>query len=54
MKKFYTPSLKKYEEALDFVQEALQDLNAVPGETASSLAERIEQILKRKFGEEEE
>ena len=45
---------KKYEDALNFVQEALQDLNAVPGETASSLAERIEQILKRKFGEEEE
>ncbi len=44
---------KKYEDALNFVQEALQDLNAVPGETASSLAERIEQILKRKFGKEE-
>jgi hypothetical protein len=44
---------KKYGDALDFVQEALQDLNAVPGETASSLAERIEQILKRKFGKEE-
>ncbi|HRP56018.1 hypothetical protein [Agriterribacter sp.] len=45
---------KKYEDALDFVQKALQDLTAVPGETASSLAERIEKILKEKFREKEE
>ena len=45
---------KKYEEALHFVQKSLQDFTAVPGETASSLAERIEKILKEKFGKEEE
>lgn len=45
---------KKYEEALNFVQKSLQDFTAVPGETASSLAERIEKILKGKFGKEEE
>ena len=52
--KILCAQFKKYEEALDFVQEALQDLTAVPGETASSLAERIEKILKRKFGKKEE
>ena len=45
---------KKYEKALHFVQKSLQDFTAVPGETASSLAERIEKILKEKFGKEEE
>lgn len=45
---------KKYEEALDFVQEALQDLTPVPGETTASLAERIEKILKEKFRKKEE
>ena len=35
---------KKYEEALNFVQKSLQDFTAVHGETASSLAERVEKI----------
>ena len=45
---------KKYETALNLVQEALQDFTATPGETVSSLAERIENVLKEKFGGKEE
>ena len=52
--KILNAQFKKYEEALHFVQKSLQDFTAVPGETASSLAERIEKILKEKFGKEEE
>ena len=45
---------KKYEKALNFVQKSLQNFAAVPGEPATSLAERIEKILKGKLGKKEE
>jgi hypothetical protein len=43
----------KHEFLLNAVADALSEMKAVPGETALSLADRIEKILKVKFGGEE-
>ena len=42
----------KYETAMEVVTGALEGIQKVPGETPGSLAERIEKILKEKFGGE--
>ena len=41
-----------YNFLLDAVGKALEDIKSIPGESASSLAERIEKVLKEKFGKE--
>lgn len=50
--KILLAQFKKYDDALNFVQKALEDLPAVPGESAASLADRIERILNEKLGGE--
>lgn len=39
----------RYEAALNVLADALNEMNTVPGESAGSLADRIEQAIKRKF-----
>lgn len=41
---------REYTDALNFFVEALRDLNSLPGESAESLASRIEELLKKKAG----
>jgi hypothetical protein len=41
----------KYNFALKMVTEALSDFKSSPGETASSLADRLEEFLRKKLGE---
>lgn len=41
---------RKYNAALDIVCEAIKDLPAIPGETAESLGDRLENILKKRLG----
>lgn len=43
---------KNFNAAIDSFCKAIEDLPAVPGETAASLCERLENILKEKFGED--
>ena len=38
----------KYEFLLNAVTEVLSDMKAVPGETAQSLADRLEKLLSKK------
>jgi hypothetical protein len=40
----------KYNHALNMLTDALADFKSVPGETSSSLADRLEQLLLKKFG----
>jgi len=40
----------KYNTALNMLTDALTDFKSVPGETAISLADRLEQLLLKKFG----
>jgi hypothetical protein len=40
----------KYEFLLNAVADALSEMKAVPGETAASLADKIEKMLKKKLG----
>ena len=42
----------RYNFILDKVSNALTDVKLVPGESAESLGDRIEEILKKKFGNE--
>lgn len=44
----------KYDFLLNAVASALSDMKTVPGETPLSLADRIEKMLKDKFGKQEE
>jgi hypothetical protein len=44
----------KYEFAINAVAAALSEMKQVPGETAISLADRLEEMLKKKFGDEEQ
>jgi hypothetical protein len=44
---------KNYNAAIDLFCKSLEDLRAAPGESAESLADRIEKILKEKFGGED-
>lgn len=39
----------KYNFVLKMVREALSDFNAKPGETADSLADRLEELLRKRF-----
>ena len=41
---------KNYNAAIDSFRKAIEELPPVPGETAASLADRLESILKEKFG----
>jgi hypothetical protein len=50
-KKILLGRFAQYNFFLDAVADALGDFKAAPGETATSLAERLEELLKRKFGE---
>jgi len=45
---------EKYNFAIDNFCEALKDLPFVPGETAESIAEKLERLLREKFGGREE
>ena len=40
----------RYEAAMDVFSEVLKEVPAIPDETAESLAERLERILREKFG----
>jgi hypothetical protein len=44
----------RYNFIFEKVTDALSDVKPVPGESAESLAGRIEDILKKKFGSEDE
>ena len=48
-KKVLLEQFAKYEFLLDAVSSALNEMKIIPGETAASLADRIEQMLKKKF-----
>lgn len=48
--KILSDQFAKYNIAINSFREALKDLHAAPGETTGSLADRIENILKQKFG----
>jgi hypothetical protein len=50
-KKILLGRFAEYNFLLNAVAGALDDFEAVPGETATSLADRLEKLLKRKFGE---
>ena len=43
----------KYDFIVHSVRNALHDFKALPGETPESLADRLEELLKKKFGEGE-
>jgi len=43
---------KNYNAAIDSFCKIIEELPAVPGETAASLCDRLENILKEKFGED--
>lgn len=49
-KKILMKQFSRYEVAMDIFSEAITDLSAVPGETAASLSERLERLLREKFG----
>ena len=43
----------KYEFALNSFAAALEEMKAVPGESATSLADRIEEMIKKKLSNDE-
>jgi hypothetical protein len=43
----------RYDFIVNSVRNALSDFKAQPGETAESLADRLEELLKKKFGKQE-
>lgn len=45
---------KSYDAAIDSFCEAMEGLSAVPGETAESLGDRLEKLLRDKFGGKKE
>ncbi|MEO8413875.1 MAG: hypothetical protein ABI472_09460 [Ginsengibacter sp.] len=45
---------KNYDAAIDSFCEAMEGLSAVPGETAESLGDRLEKLLREKFGGKKE
>ena len=51
--KILLDQFKKYNAAMDIICEVLKDLPAVTGETAQSLVDRLERLLKEKFGGKE-
>jgi hypothetical protein len=52
-KKVLMKQFSRYEVAIDIFCEAITDLPAIPGETAEALSERLERLLREKFGGEE-
>ena len=49
-KELLTKQFSKYEVAMDIFSEALKELPAIRNETSESLIERLERLLKEKFG----
>lgn len=49
-KKVLAKQFSKYEAAMDLFCESLNGMSQIPGETGESLAERLERILRKKFG----
>jgi hypothetical protein len=43
----------KYDFIVNSMRDALKDFKALPGETMESLADRLEELLKNKFGKQE-
>lgn len=43
----------KYDFIVNSMRDALKDFKALPGETAESLADRLEELLKNRFGKQE-
>jgi len=41
----------RYDFIVDSMKNALKDFKALPGETPESLADRLEELLKNKFGD---
>lgn len=53
-KQILSKQFSKYEVALDLFCESLSEMSQIPGENAESLADRLERILREKFGGEKE
>jgi len=51
-KKVLREQFKKYNSALEAFSETLNEMPQIPGEKAESLADRLEKILKEKFGDD--
>ncbi|MEO8819242.1 MAG: hypothetical protein ABI267_09855 [Ginsengibacter sp.] len=49
-KKLLIKQFSRYEAAMDIFSEALKEMPAIPNETSESLVERLERLLKEKFG----
>lgn len=45
---------ERYNAAIDMFRDELKDMSAKPGETADSLVDRIERVLREKFGRKKE
>ena len=45
-----TEQFRNYEKAIELLSDALSGIKKIPGESASSLADRIEKVLKEKLG----
>jgi len=50
IQKILMKQFSRYEVAMDIFCEAITDLPHVPGETAEPLSERLESLLREKFG----
>jgi hypothetical protein len=53
-KKVLQSQFDKYEFALNSFTAALSEMKAVPGESAMSLADRIEEMIKKKWGNDDD
>jgi len=51
--KIFRQQFAKYEFLVNSFTSAVSETKALPGETATSLADRIEEMLKQKFGKDE-
>ena len=52
-KKILLGQFEKYNLAIDIFCDAIKDLPTAPGETAESLGDRLERLLRERFGEKE-
>ncbi|HEY5391911.1 MAG TPA: hypothetical protein VIJ57_07345, partial [Hanamia sp.] len=52
--KILCQQFSRYEAAMDILCDTLEGLSAKPGETAESLVDRLERLLREKFGGESE